>query len=152
MFVRLLIFLQFLTLTIYTYSQKEDVYTIENYIAEYKDYEFLRQFEADANEQTSKVSYSVILSKGFEYILIFCYDPFQSYRNVNISLLDRDKIEINKTLLQPYRSYISNISFECPATGVYYIDATFEEDKRKNGEVVLKIIVLRKKQQEDKQG
>lgn len=85
-------------------------------------FNFLKSYKIDG-ESKEKVEYSYVFTKGTQYFINLCVGGTATDGVViNIFDKDRNKVASNKISDQ----YVSAISFPCNATGIYYIQYTFE--------------------------
>ncbi len=88
-------------------------------------FKFLKSYKVDgASGAKDKVEYSYVFTKGTQYMINICA-PSQPTDGIVITLFDsqRNKVASSKVNGQ----YISTIAFPCNATGIYYIQYTFDE-------------------------
>ena len=87
-------------------------------------FNFLKSYKV---EKAGKeyVEYSYVFTKGTQYMINICA-PGQNPNGIEVSLYDskRNKVASNKADNQ----YISAIAYPCNATGIYYIQYTFDDD------------------------
>ena len=71
------------------------------------------------------VEYSYVFTKGTQYMINICA-PEQSTEGIVVTLYDskRNKVASNKVNDQ----YVAAIAYPCNATGIYYIQYTFDEN------------------------
>jgi hypothetical protein len=71
------------------------------------------------------VEYSYVFTKGTQYMINICA-PDQSAEGIVVTLYDskRNKVATNKVNEQ----YVAAIAYPCNATGIYYIQYTFDEN------------------------
>lgn len=89
------------------------------------DYTFAKSFdiELEGKGKTNKVEYSYVFSKDHTYILTVC-DMEEAGNKLIINLYDRNKKLITSS--NKDGSFKEKIGYRCSATGVYYIEAYFE--------------------------
>lgn len=87
-------------------------------------FNFLKSYKV---EKTNKeyVEYSYVFTKGTQYMINIC-SPEQNPEGIVVTLYDakRNKVASNKVGDQ----YIAAIAYPCNATGIYYIQYTFDTD------------------------
>lgn len=86
-------------------------------------FNFLKSYKIDGTAK-DKVEYSYVFTKGTQYFINLCNSGTATDGIVvNIFDKERNKVASNKISGQ----YVSAISFPCNATGIYYIQYTFDE-------------------------
>lgn len=88
-------------------------------------FNFLKSYKIDGDNGTKdKVEYSYVFLKGTQYMINICA-PTQPTDGIVVSLYDQNR---NKVASSKFNNQlISAIAFPCNATGVYYIQYTFEK-------------------------
>jgi hypothetical protein len=88
-------------------------------------FNFLKSYKVDGADGTKdKVEYSYVFTKGTQYMINICATA-QPTDGIVVTLFDsqRKKVATSKADGQ----YISAMAFACNATGIYYIQYTFDE-------------------------
>lgn len=86
-------------------------------------FNFLKSYKVDGTSK-DKVEYSYVFTKGTQYMVNLCANGANGDGIVvNILDKDRNKIASNKINGQ----VVTAIAFPCNATGIYYIQYTFDE-------------------------
>ncbi len=93
-------------------------------------FSFLKTYKINGELDLVKVEYSYVFAKGTQYMITLC-DQKPDASTITITIFDskRNKIasnNINGTL-------VSAISLPCNATGIYYIQYTFEGSSTRCG-------------------
>lgn len=87
-------------------------------------FNFLKSYKIDGEGGAKdKVEYSYVFTKGTQYMINICA-PNQPTDGIVVTLYDsnRNKVATSKVNGQ----YISAIAYPCNATGIYYIQYTFD--------------------------
>jgi hypothetical protein len=87
-------------------------------------FNFLKSYKIDgAGGSKDKVEYSYVFTKGTQYMINICA-PAQPTDGIVVTLYDsnRNKVATSKINGQ----YIAAIAYPCNATGIYYIQYTFD--------------------------
>lgn len=86
-------------------------------------YSFLKTYKISGEEDLAKVEYSYVFTKGTQYMLTLC-EQTASANTIIMTVLDskRNKVATNKI----NGAVVAAIAFPCNATGIYYIQYTFE--------------------------
>ncbi|MEQ8302359.1 MAG: hypothetical protein RIB47_03125 [Cyclobacteriaceae bacterium] len=87
-------------------------------------FNFLKSYKIDGEGGAKdKVEYSYVFTKGTQYMINLCA-PGESADGLVVSLFDaqRNKVASSKVNGQ----FISAIAYPCNATGIYYIQYTFD--------------------------
>ena len=88
-------------------------------------FNFLKSYKIDgADGAKDKVEYSYVFTKGTQYMINICA-PTQPTDGIVVTLFDsqRNKVATSKINGQ----FIAAIAFPCNATGIYYIQYTFDQ-------------------------
>jgi hypothetical protein len=85
-------------------------------------FNFLKSYKIDGQNK-DKVEHSYVFAKGTQYMINICANG-DAVEGIVVTLLDKDrrKVATNKNNGQS----ITAISYPCNATGIYYIQYTFE--------------------------
>jgi len=86
-------------------------------------FNFLKSYKVDGSTK-NKVEYSYVFMKGTQYMINLCTSGSVS-DGVEVTILDKNlnKVASNKINGQ----YVSAIAYPCNASGIYYIQYTFDE-------------------------
>lgn len=89
-------------------------------------YNFVKSYKVE-KEGKPYVEYSYVFTKGAQYMINIC-SPGQSADGIIVSIYDskRNKVASSKVEDQ----YISAIVYPCNATGIYYIQYTFDDGSK----------------------
>ncbi len=94
-------------------------------------FNFLKSYKIDSeNGAKDKVEYSYVFTKGTQYMINLCASG-TSTDGLVVSLYDakRNKVATSKV----NGEFISAIAYPCNATGIYYIQYTFDGSTAKCG-------------------
>ena len=86
-------------------------------------FNFLKGYKVDRENNNDKVEYSYVFTTGTQYMVNLCVNG-NTNDGVIVSLFDssRNKVASSKVNNQ----FISALQYSCGATGIYYIQYTFE--------------------------
>lgn len=88
-------------------------------------FNFLKSYKIDGDGgNKDKVEYSYVFLKGTSYMINICA-PSQPTDGIVVSLFDSNRNKVISSKLND--QFISAIQYTCNATGVYYIQYTFEK-------------------------
>jgi hypothetical protein len=88
-------------------------------------FNFLKSYKIDGDSgNKEKVEYSYVFLKGTQYMINICA-PTQPTDGIVVSLFDSQRNKVISSKLND--QFISAIQYPCNATGVYYIQYTFEK-------------------------
>ena len=88
-------------------------------------FNFLKSYKIEGESGSKeKVEYSYVFLKGTQYMINICA-PTQPTDGIIVSLYDSNRNKVASSKLND--QYISAIAYPCNATGVYYIQYTFEK-------------------------
>lgn len=85
-------------------------------------YSFLKTYKINGEPDLSKVEYSYVFTKGTQYMLTLCEQTNANAITMSVFDSKRNKVASNKI----NGSVVAAIAFPCNATGIYYIQYTFE--------------------------
>ena len=97
-------------------------------------FNFLKSYKIDGEPDLTKVEYSYVFAKGTQYMISIC-DENAKANTINITLYDaqRNKVASNKV----GGELLSAIAYSCNATGIYYLQYTFDKSSSRCGGSVL---------------
>ena len=88
-------------------------------------FNFLKSYKIDGDGGSKeKVEYSYVFLKGTQYMINICA-PVQPTDGIIVSLFDSNRNKVASSKID--NQFISAIAYPCNATGVYYIQYTFEK-------------------------
>ncbi|HMV09036.1 MAG TPA: hypothetical protein PK325_06915 [Cyclobacteriaceae bacterium] len=88
-------------------------------------FNFLKSYKIDGDGgNKEKVEYSYVFLKGTQYMINICA-PAQPTDGIIVSLFDSNRNKVASSKID--NQFISAIAYPCNATGVYYIQYTFEK-------------------------
>lgn len=88
-------------------------------------FNFLKSYKIDGDGgNKDKVEYSYVFLKGTQYMINICA-PTQPTDGIVVSLFDSNRNKVASSKID--NQFISAIAYPCNATGVYYIQYTFEK-------------------------
>lgn len=87
-------------------------------------FNFLKSYKIDgAGGSKDKVEYSYVFTKGTQYMINICA-PSQPTDGIIVSLYDSNRNKVASSKING--QYIAAIAYPCNATGIYYIQYTFD--------------------------
>jgi hypothetical protein len=92
-------------------------------------YNFLKSYKVDGASK-DKVEYSYVFMKGTQYMINLCATGTTS-DGVVISILDKDRNKVASSKINGQT--VSAINYPCNASGIYYIQYTFDEPSSRCG-------------------
>jgi hypothetical protein len=86
-------------------------------------FNFLKSYKVDGDGGKEKVEYSYVFTKGTQYMINLCANG-STTDGIVVTIYDsgRNKVATSKINGQ----FISAIAYPCNATGIYYIQYTFD--------------------------
>lgn len=99
------------------------------------DFTFMKSFNVNTDKSAPKAKFKAVLSKDHTYIITVCGG--NSSKKMIINLYDRNQKLISSSYYKPKNLFVKKIGFKCTATGVYYIEAYFEDDASGCGVTIL---------------
>ena len=98
---------------------------------------FIKSFNTKiTSKKESKVEYSYVFSKGSEYMIIIC-DQKRAGNRMIVNLYDRDHKLIASSYNRKTKKHYPDLIYPCSATGVYYIESSFEGSDGGCGVIIL---------------
>lgn len=94
-----------------------------------EDFVFITTFKIGVEKEGGKTEYSYVLSRGTNYRIVIC-DQNETGNKMIVNFYDRNKKLIASNYLKASKKFYPSISYPCPATGVYYVEAFFEGNKK----------------------
>ncbi|HCW05762.1 MAG TPA: hypothetical protein DGG95_00145 [Cytophagales bacterium] len=93
-------------------------------------FNFLKSYKVDGEGGKDKVEYSYVFTKGTQYMINVCANG-SGTDGIVVTLFDsgRNRVITNKINGQ----FLSAIAYACNATGIYYIQYTFDGSEAKCG-------------------
>jgi len=97
-------------------------------------FNFLKPYKINGGRDLTKVEYSYVFTKGTQYMIAIC-DQNSKENTIVITIYDaqRNKVATNKV----ESNLLSAIAYPCNATGIYYMQYTFESSSSRCGGSVL---------------
>jgi hypothetical protein len=87
-------------------------------------FNFLKSYKVDgAGGTKEKVEYSYVFTKGTQYMINICA-PSTPTDGIVVSLYDSNRNKVASSKING--QFISAIAYPCNATGIYYIQYTFD--------------------------
>ncbi len=86
-------------------------------------FNFLKSYKVDGSTK-DKVEYSYVFMKGTQYMINLCANGADT-DGVVVSILDKDRNKVASSKING--QIVSAINYPCNASGIYYIQYTFED-------------------------
>jgi hypothetical protein len=119
--------------TVYGQCQTDEF--LDNCASKLEDYTFIKAFNSAMTKQ-GKEEFSYVFSKGSSYLIIVCDQGIAGSRMV-VNLYDRNRKLIASSYNPKTKTYYPDLLYPCAATGVYYLEATFDGAKGGCGVTIL---------------
>ena len=98
---------------------------------------FIKAFQVKIKPKKEvKIEYSYVFSKGSSYTIIVC-DQNQKGNRMIVNLYDRSHKLIASSYDRRSKKHYPDLVYPCSATGVYYIESTFEGSNPGCGVIIL---------------
>ncbi len=94
-----------------------------------EDFVFITTFKVYSEKEGDKTNYSYVLSRGTNYKIVVC-DENEAGNHMIVNFFDRNKKLIASNYLKSSKKFFPSINFACQVTGVYYMEAFFEGEKK----------------------
>ena len=93
-------------------------------------FNFLKTYKISGERDLTKVEYSYVFTKGTQYMISLC-DQNTSQNTIMVTIYDgqRNKVASNKV----GGKLLAGLIYPCNATGIYYMQYTFEESSQRCG-------------------
>ncbi|PBQ34544.1 hypothetical protein CNR22_23090 [Sphingobacteriaceae bacterium] len=102
---------------------------LNKYAVGLDDYVFIKSFSVSAEKIDDKTEYSYVLSRAISYRIVIG-DANTESKKMIVNLYDRNKKLIASNYLKSSKKTFPIINYTCAATGVYYVEAFFEGEKK----------------------
>jgi hypothetical protein len=86
-------------------------------------FNFLKSYKVDG-EAKDKVEYSYVFTKGTQYMINVCSNG-SATDGIVVSIYDKERNKVATSKING--QFITAIAYPCNATGIYYIQYTFDE-------------------------
>ena len=94
-----------------------------------EEFVFITTFKINSEKEGDKTNYSYVLSRGTNYKIVVCEQGNDGNKMV-VNFYDRNKKLVASNYLKSSKKYFPSISYNCQVTGVYYVEAFFEGEKK----------------------
>ncbi|MFW5644371.1 MAG: hypothetical protein ACOCZL_00525 [Bacteroidota bacterium] len=108
---------------------------LDNCASGLETFTFIKAFNTQM-KKTDVKEFSYVFSKGSTYMIIGCDQQIEGERLI-VNLYDRNRKLIVSNYNKKTGKYYPDIIYPCSATGVYYIEVTFEGAKGGCGVTIL---------------
>jgi hypothetical protein len=98
-------------------------------------FSFIKGFPVESAGSDSKQEFSYVLSKDVSYCIVGA--AADKGNELVVNLLDRNRKVVSTNFIKQKKEFLPSIKYDCDATGVYYIEAYFRENKNSCGLVIL---------------
>lgn len=105
---------------------------LDNCSSALEEFTFIKSFNYENPKGGKKNEYSYVFSKGSMYRVVVCDENIADNKMI-ISLYDRNHKLIASSFDKKSKKHYPSLNYPCSATGVYYIEYTFQGDKAKCG-------------------
>jgi hypothetical protein len=92
------------------------------------DYTFIKVFNVQINKVDGKSEFSYVFSKGSNYRIVVG-DLNEAGNKMVVNFYDRNRKLIASNYMKSNKKFYPSINYTCSATGVYYVEAYFENGK-----------------------
>jgi hypothetical protein len=133
--LRFLILLSVLMFPGYIYAQCDSDAFLDKCASRLETFTFVKAFNTSL-KKAEKTEYSYVFSKGSNYMIIVGDLDIAGERMI-INLYDRNHKLIASSFNAKTKSYYPDLVYPCSATGVYYMEVTFEGAKGGCGVCIL---------------
>jgi hypothetical protein len=100
------------------------------------DYTFIKAFNVEISKSGDKNEFSYVFSKGSNYRIVICDQNGEGNRMV-VNFYDRNKKLIASNYMKSSKKFFPTLNYTCAATGVYYVESYFENEKNGCGVNIL---------------
>lgn len=105
---------------------------MDNCSSALEDFNFIKSFEFENPKGGAKNEYSYVFSKGSTYRIVVCDENIANEKMI-VTLYDRNHKMIATNYLKSSKKVFPSLTYPCSATGVYYIEYSFQGNKAKCG-------------------
>lgn len=125
-YTNILFIFVFLTISFSFYDKCDLESLFEKNITNLQPYTFIKKFDIEINKRENKIEYSYVFSRDSEYKIIVC-DLNNEGKKMIINFYDRNHKLVMSNFVKSSKKQFPSISYKCSATGVYYMEAFFED-------------------------
>lgn len=125
--LKTLIFVLALIIPQLAHGQCDSDAFMDNCASKLETYTFIKAFNTSM-KKTDVVEYSYVFSKGSTYMIIPCDQELAGSRMI-VNLYDRNHQIIASSYNEKTKTFYPDLQYPCSATGVYYMEVTFEGSK-----------------------
>ncbi len=111
----------FLIAALEGFSQCDNEDFLDKCSSQLNEFTFVKSFES-----SKKTEFSYVFSKDHSYVLTVC-DNSTAKGKMMVNLYDRNHKLITSSYNKASKKYYPAISYNCSATGVYYIETDFSD-------------------------
>lgn len=122
--IRLIILLSAFLIPIHAFPQCDSDAFLDKCASKLETFTFIKAFNT-IMKKADKVENSYIFSKGSTYMIIICDQNVPGERMI-VNLYDRNHKLIASSCNPKTKTYYPDLIYPCSATGVYYIEVSFE--------------------------
>ncbi len=133
--MRLILFIAVFALPELAFGQCDSDAFLDNCASGLDDFTFIKAFNTSMNKNGTE-EYSYVFSKGSTYMILAC-DPDIDGKRMIVNLYDRNRKLIVSSYNKKTKTFYPDLVYPCSATGVYYMEVTFEGSKGGCGVTVL---------------
>ena len=135
--IKVLFVLGIMMLSFAAFGQCESDEFLDECAAPLGSHTFIKSFNTKINsKKEAKVEYSYVFSKGSEYMIILC-DQKKAGNRMILNLYDRNHQLIASSYNRKTKKHYPDMAYPCSATGVYYIESSFEGSEGGCGVIIL---------------
>ena len=116
----------------FSYAQCSSDAFMDNCSSALEDFNFIKSFEFENSKGGAKNEYSYVFSKGSTYRIVVCDENIANEKMI-VTLYDRNHKLIATNYLKASKKVFPSLTYPCSATGVYYIEYSFQGNKAKCG-------------------
>lgn len=132
---RKILFMGLMLLPGYIFAQCDSDAFLDNCASRLETYTFIKAFNTTL-KKSEKTEYSYVFSKGSNYMVIVGDLKIAGERMI-VTLYDRNHKLIASSYNAKTKTYYPDLLYPCSATGVYYMEVTFEGPKGGCGVCIL---------------
>lgn len=86
-------------------------------------FNFLKAYKINGKADTDKVEYSYVFAKGTQYMITLCEQA--DAKSIVLTIYDSQRNKVASSKIDG--ALLSAIAYPCNATGIYYLQYTFEK-------------------------
>ena len=108
----------------------------DQHVQQLGDYKFIKVFPVESGKGAEKSTFSYVLNGDTKYRLVVAPSGRHG-NNMLISIKGRDRKLLATNKDKQKKAYLAQLDFVCPSTGIYFFEASFADEAKDCGILIL---------------